>query len=111
MSTVVVPRSDVTAEEVCALLRDRLPSRYTITPAMSSRGFAKQMPDDANALLVRGSWLARANVRIISGAESTEIDVSPGATYPGLIRVGDRVGIVRKVLLALGDPGEPTRPG
>ncbi|MGO9792274.1 MAG: hypothetical protein ACLP8S_23025 [Solirubrobacteraceae bacterium] len=108
MSTVVVPRSDVTADEVCALLRDRLPSRYTITPGMTSRGFAKQMPDDANALLVRGSWLARANVRIIAGVESTEIDVSPGATYPGLIRLGDRVGIVRKVLHALGDCGDLT---
>jgi hypothetical protein len=75
---------------------------------MTSRDFAKRMPGDANALLVRGSWLARANVRIIAGAQSTEIDVSPGATYPGLIRPDDRVGIVRKVPLALGGSGELT---
>ena len=58
MSTVTVPRSNVTADEVRAVLRDKLPSRYAITLAMTSRGFAKEVPDDANALLVRGAWLA-----------------------------------------------------
>jgi hypothetical protein len=75
---------------------------------MTSRGFAKEVPGDANALLVKGRWLARANLRIIPGAGSTQIDVSPGATYPGLIRLADRIGIVRKVQHALADSGEPS---
>jgi hypothetical protein len=109
MATVTVPRSNVTADDVRAVLREKLPSRYTITLAMTSRGFAKEVPDDANTLLVKGSWLARANVRIIAGVEGTEIDVTPGATYPGLIRLGDRSGIVRKVHHALMDSDELTR--
>ncbi len=48
-------------------------------------------------MLVRGAWLARANIRILPGADSTEIHVSPGATYPGLIRLIDRIGIARRV--------------
>jgi hypothetical protein len=106
MSTVRVPRSNVTAEDVRAVLRNRLPSRYRITPAMTSRGFAKEVPDDANALLVQGRWLARANLRVIPAAGGTEIHVSPGATYPGLIRLADRIGVVRKVHHALADSGE-----
>jgi hypothetical protein len=109
MSTVSVPRSNVTAEDVRAALRARLPSRYTITPAMTSRGFAKELPDDANALLVKGRWLTRANLRIIPGAHSTQVHVSPGATYPGLIRLADRIGIVRKVQRALANSGELSR--
>jgi hypothetical protein len=83
MSTVTVPRSNVTVEEVGAVLRLKLGSRYRITPSVTSRGFAKEVSDDPNAMLVRGAWLARANVRIVPGADGTEIQVSPGATYPG----------------------------
>jgi len=97
MSTVSVPRSNVTVEEVSAVLRNELGSRYGLTASMTSRGFAKEVPGDANTLLVSGSWFQRANIRIVPGAGRTEIDVSPGATYPGLIRLVDRVGIARKV--------------
>jgi hypothetical protein len=97
MSTVTVPRSNVTVEEVSAVLRNALGSRYGVTPSMTSRGFAKKVPGDANTLLVSGSWLQRANIRIVPGADRTEIDVSPGATYPGLIRLIDRIGIARTV--------------
>ena len=103
MSSVRVLRPNLTVEDVRAALRERLPSRYSITPAMASKGFTKEVPGDANALLVKGRWLARANVRIIRGPSSTEIEVSPGATYPGLIRLADRIGIVREVQRALAD--------
>jgi hypothetical protein len=97
MFTITVARSNVTVEEVSAVLRDKLGSGYQITPSVTSRGFAKEVPDDANAMLVTGAWLARANIRILPGADGTEIRVSPGATYPGLIRFIDRIGIARKV--------------
>jgi hypothetical protein len=86
MSKVTVPRANVTVEEVIAILRNELGSRYDFTPSMTSRGFAKEVPGDADALLVSGSWLQRTNVRVVPGADRTEIDVSPGATCPGLIR-------------------------
>jgi hypothetical protein len=110
MSTITVPRSDVTAQEVSAVLRDRLGSRYRITPSMTSRGFVKEVPGDANAMLVRGPWFERANVRLLPGADSTEIRVSPGATYPGLVRLIDRVGIARKVHQALENAPELAGP-
>jgi len=97
MSTVTVPRPNITVEEVSAVLRNELGSRYGVTPSMTSRGLAKEVPSDANSLLVSGSWFQRANVRIIPCPDRTEIDVSPGATYPGLIRLIDRIGIARKV--------------
>jgi hypothetical protein len=59
----------VTADEVTAVLRGRLGSRYTITPG-------------------------------------TEIEVSPGATYFGLIRLAHRIGLVRKIHNALAQAPE-----
>ena len=56
-----------------------------------------------------GEHGSRANIRIITGADSTEIEVGPGATYPGLIRLGDRIGIVRKVHHVLSDSVELNR--
>ena len=97
MSKVTVPRANVTVDEVIAVLRNELGSRYDVTPSMTSKGFTKEVPGDADALLVAGRWLQRANVRVVRRADRTEIDVSPGATYPGLIRLIDRVGIARKV--------------
>jgi hypothetical protein len=84
MSTVTVPRSDVTIEEVSAVLRDKLGSRYRITPAKETG------PADANTIQVRRNWLTRAKVRIRSGAESTELQVSPdfAVGVPGTILNG-----------------------
>jgi hypothetical protein len=110
MSTVTLPRSDVTVEEVTAALRAQLASRFTVTPSRMSTGFGKEVPGDANTILVAGSWLERANVRVVPGVGSTEIQVSPGASYFGLIRLVHRVGAVRTVLHALQDAPELGRP-
>jgi hypothetical protein len=110
VSTITIPRSDVTAQEVSAVLRDRLGSRYRITPAMTSRGLVKEVPGDANSMLVRGTWFERANVRLVPGTDTTEIQVSPGAIYPGLVRLIDRVSIARKVRQALENAPELARP-
>jgi hypothetical protein len=99
--TVMIPRPGVTVAEVAAVLRARLGSRYRITPSMTSKGFVKEVPDAANTMLVRGRRLERANVRIVSAAGGTEVHVSPGATYPGLIRLIDRISVVRAVRRAI----------
>ncbi|MHB8393332.1 MAG: hypothetical protein ACYDC5_02255 [Candidatus Dormibacteria bacterium] len=101
MSKVTVPRPDVTAEEVSTVLRRKLGSRYTVTPSMMAAGFGRQVPGDTNTILVAANWLERANVRMTAGRNCTEIDVSPGATFFGLIRLIHRVGAARQVHRAL----------
>lgn len=109
MPTVTIPRSGVTVEEVAAVLSERLGARHRVTPATTSRGFVKEVPDDANTMLVSGRWFERANLRIASATNSTEVHVSPGATYPGLIRLVDRITLVRRVLRAIEQAPELTR--
>jgi hypothetical protein len=101
VSVVTLNRPGVPADEVRQALVESLPSRYKVEVARSSRGFVKSVPADANSLLVTGAWLARANVRVISAPTGTEIQISPGATFPGLVRLADRVGIARTVHHAL----------
>ena len=98
---VRVPRSDVTVEEVSVVLRRKLGSRYRVTPSMMAAGFGKETPGDANTILVAANWLERANVRIVHDRDSTEIHVSPGATYFGLVRLFHRAGLAHKVYQAL----------
>jgi len=101
MSEITVPRPDVTVEAVSTVLRRKLGSRYTVTPSMMAAGFGKAVPGDTNTVLVAATWLERANVRITARTKCTEIDVSPGATFFGLIRLIHRVGVARKVRQAL----------
>jgi len=83
------------------VLRRELGSRYIVTPSMMATGFGKGVPGGPNAVLVTGNWLERANIELIPKANGTEIDVSPGATYFGLIRLIHRAGLARKVHQAL----------
>lgn len=101
MPTVTVPRSDVTVEQVSAVLRQELGPRYRVTPSMMAAAFGKEAPGDATTILVASNWLERANVRVVSDGSSTEIRVSPGATYFGLIRLLHRAGLAHKVYRAL----------
>jgi hypothetical protein len=106
MPTVTVPRADVTVEQVCAVLRRELGSRSRVTPSMTAAAFRKEGPGDATTILVASNWLERANVRVVSDGNSTEIRVSPGATYFGLIRLIHRAGLAHKVYRALEDAPE-----
>ncbi|HEY7145316.1 MAG TPA: hypothetical protein VH637_13810 [Streptosporangiaceae bacterium] len=106
MLTVTVPRSNVSVDEVSTALRDKLGSRYHVEAATKSVGFTREVPADDNTMLVKGGWFKRANVKIVPGTGSTEIQVSPGATYFGLIRLIDQMLVTRKVHRALADaPG------
>jgi len=98
---VLIPRSGVTVKEVAAVLQERLGSRYHVTLSRTSKGFVTEVADDANAMLVSGSWFGRANVRVLPGTDGTDVQVSPGATYPGLIRLIDRISVVRRVCRAI----------
>jgi hypothetical protein len=99
VSTVIVPRSNVTVEEVSAALRSKLGAKYEITPSVKTTGFGKVVPDDRNTVLVRANWLVRTNVRILPVVNSTEIRVTPGGfVWRHLI---NGLGISRKVCRAL----------
>ena len=97
MPTFTVTRGDVSAEEVGAVLRSNLEARYELVPSAMSTGFTKQVSQDANSMLVKGRWFQRANIRIIPNSGTTEIEVNPGASYFGLVRLVDRLGISYKV--------------
>jgi len=97
MPAITVPRGNVSAEDVGAVLRGKLDAHYELVPSAMSTGFTKQVSQDTNSMLVKGRWFERANVRIIPGAETTEIEVNPGASYFGLVRLVDRLGISSKV--------------
>jgi hypothetical protein len=84
MPTFTVSRGNISAEEVGAVLRSKLAAHYELVPSAMSTG-------------VKGRWFERANIRIIPSSETTEIEVNPGASYFGLVRLVDRLGISHKV--------------
>jgi len=97
MPTFTVSRGNISAEEVGAVLRSKLAAHYELVPSAMSTGFTEQVSQDANSMLVKGRWFERANIRIIPSSETTEIEVNPGASYFGLVRLVDRLGISHKV--------------
>ena len=96
MPTVTVPRADVTVEQVGAVLRRELGSRYKVMPSLMAAAFGEEGPGDATTIPVASNWLERANVRVVSDGDSTGIRVSPGATYFALIRLLRRAGLAHK---------------
>lgn len=92
------------------MLRRELGSRYTVTPSMMATGFGKEVQGSPNTVLVAANWLERANIELTPTMNGTEIDVSPGATYFGLIRMIRRAGFVRKVYQALEHAPDFARP-
>ncbi len=110
MPTIHVPSPHVSIEEVSTALRTKFGDSYRIAPSMTASGFGKETPGDANTAVVKGFWFDRANIRIVPGPDGAEIEVSPGATYFGLVRLIDRVGIARRVHRALSQSAALGRP-
>jgi hypothetical protein len=96
MSTVTIPRTNVTVEEVSTVLRNELGSHYQVTPFAASH-VHHESSADANSILVRRNWLIQANVRLVAGTDQTEIHVGSAANFTptGLLLNGTT--IVRKV--------------
>jgi hypothetical protein len=87
MSTVTVPRSNVTVEEVSAVLRKGMGSRYQITP----------VPGDKNGLFVKSSLHERTKVEILQGGDSTKIQIRPSSAFTLVGIFINFLGITRKV--------------
>src|SRR5450755_678487 len=99
MSTITVPRSDVTSDEVADALRQGLGPRYNVLPGMGINWnpVGGPRPDHPDTIVVgTGSTrLARAQVKISQDAGKTTLSVSPGGF--GLLTLASRLWIVRKV--------------
>jgi hypothetical protein len=96
MSTVTVRRSNVTVDEVSSVLRDKLGSRYRVTPSVTSH-FHHESPGGANSILVKRHWFEQANVRVVPGTNDTEIRIGGAANFTATGFLINRASIVRKV--------------
>jgi hypothetical protein len=96
MSTITISRSNVTVEEVSAVLRNGLGSRYEIPPSASSH-VHHESPGHPDSILVKRHWFEQANVRVVEGTNDTEIHVRGATNFslPGVLF--NRASIVRKV--------------
>jgi hypothetical protein len=100
MSTISVPRSDVTSDEVTDALRHGLGPRYKVLPGTGVNCWnpvGGPRPDHPDTIVVgTGSTrLSRAQVRMSHDAGETTLHVSPGGV--GLFTLTNRLWMVRKV--------------
>lgn len=105
MSTVTVPRPDLTTEEVAQALRDGLGDRYNVLPgmAMGRAAFSDPHEGQPNTILVGtgANRAVKAQVTITSRGGQTELRISPGGLTGDLIY--NTLGIamkIRRVLLS-----------
>jgi hypothetical protein len=96
MSTVTIPRPNVTVDEVSAVLRDKLGSHYKVTPFVASH-FHHEASGYANSILVKRNWLMQANIRVVPGIADTEIIVGSAANFTPPGHLLNSTTIVRKV--------------
>src|ERR1700679_3892687 len=96
MSTVTIPRSNVTVEEVSAVLRNELGSHYKVSPFAVSHAH-HQSSTDTKSILVRRNWLIQANVRDVAGTAETELHIQSAANVTPTGHLLNSTTIVRKV--------------
>ena len=114
MSTVTIPRTDITGEQVGAALRDGLDGRYDVFPGRRMNRFPIGSPQAAGPdeiVVGQGSNpMVRAQVTIIRGAGRTDIRITPGGVAGDLLM--NTFGIAREVRRVLREaPGLGSRPG
>jgi len=116
MSTITIPRADVTSDEVSAALSEGLGPRYEVQPGMKAPllGWGEPeegQPDD----IVVGSGTGpvwRTQVRIDRQAGQTRIRVAPtGLVWIRLINTFGVARKVRRALLAAPDLGPASGSG
>jgi hypothetical protein len=107
MSTITVPRADVTSEEVSDALRNGLDPRYEVASGLRmprSPLFGSPRPDRPELILVSSGPMVRAQVKIIRRSGQTDIRVTPGGLLGDLVM--NTFGIAPKVRQVLRDaPG------
>jgi hypothetical protein len=96
MSTITIPPSNVTVEEVSAVLRNGLGSLHEITPCAASH-LHHESPGLPDSILVKRHCFEQANVRVVTGTNGTEIHVGGAANFSLIGVLFNRASIVRKV--------------
>jgi hypothetical protein len=100
LPTLTLSRSDVTVDEVSAVLSRALGSRNKVTRSISVVSSGDAPSSEASTILVTSNWIAKANIRIAHRGSGTEIQVTRGAVF-GLVGLFLGSGLVRKVSRAL----------
>jgi hypothetical protein len=99
MSTVKVPRTDLTTEAVAAALRDGLGDRYNVLPGMAIGRLGIQAPrrGKPNTIVVGTgeNVFVKAQVTIVAQNGQTELRISPGGVTLDLLV--NSLGVARKV--------------
>jgi acyl-[acyl carrier protein]--UDP-N-acetylglucosamine O-acyltransferase len=82
MSTITVPRANLTTDEVVTALRDRLGENYNVLPGMAIGRTSLQYPHKGQPnMIVVGiaeNRIVKAQVTITRRGGQTEIRISPG---------------------------------
>jgi hypothetical protein len=104
VSTITIPRPDLTSEEVTDALRQGLEPRYNVLPetGVNWNPVGNPRPDHPDTIVVGtgSNRLFRAQVKIYRGAEATRLRVSPGGM--SLVpRLTNRLWLARRVLQVL----------
>jgi hypothetical protein len=103
MPTITVPRTDLTTEEVVAVLRAALGPRYNVLPGMAMGRTILQDPRKGrpNTIVVGTgeNRIVKAQVTITPRGGQTELRISPGGVTWDL--VFNAVGVARKIRGAL----------
>jgi hypothetical protein len=99
MSTVTVPREDLTTEEVVTVLRDGLGADYNVLPGMAIGQAAFQGPREGrpNTIVVGtgANRLVKAQVTITRRGGQSQLRISPGGISWDLAL--NTFGVARKV--------------
>jgi hypothetical protein len=112
MSTITVPRADLTTEEVVAVLRDGLGAGYNVLPGMAMGRTALQGPHQGrpNTIVVGtgDNIIVKAQVTISPRGGQTELRISPGGLTLDLLV--NTFGVAREVRRVLASsPGLSAR--
>jgi hypothetical protein len=99
MSTVTVPRADLTTAEVATVLRDGLGAGYNVLPGMAMGRLALQGPHKGRpntiAVGTGDNRVVKAQVTITPRGGQTELRISPGGVTWKLLL--NTFGIARKI--------------
>jgi hypothetical protein len=104
MPTIMVPRSDVSVDEVSEVLHNQLGSRYTVLPdtAMNWNPAGSPRAEHHDTLVVGtgSARLFRAQVRISRGSDQTALRITSGG-ISALLTLTNRLWMTQKVRRAL----------
>jgi hypothetical protein len=104
MPTILIPRADVTNQEVTDLLRSRLGPEYHVLPETALNwnpiGRPRSGHPDRVVVGTGSNRLFRAQVRLTHGPSDTRLEVRPGGIGP-VPRAANWFKLVRQVADAL----------